>query len=191
MKMGQLLQFRSAPTSIDDLSDDGLAAACATGDRTAQSLLFERHVDAVHQFISRMRTADADSVDDLVQATFIAAFKSADRFRGPKLQSWLFGIASNVMRTYVRKEVARKRIATSFAETPFEDEVKPGDADVARLRHAIAGLPHTLREVIVLVDIEGERGNAAAKILGISETKLWRRMAKARAALRDAMGESQ
>jgi RNA polymerase sigma-70 factor (ECF subfamily) len=188
MKMGQLVQLRPAPARVEELSDDGLAAACATGDRAAQSLLFERHVEAVHRFISRMRTADADSVDDLVQATFIAAFRSADRFRGPRLQSWLYGIASNVMRTYVRKEVARKRIASSFAEELPDEEVAPRDADVVRLRQAVAALPHELREVIVLIDLEGERGNVAAAALGISEPKLWRRLAKARAILRDELG---
>ena len=189
MKMGQLLQLRPA-ARVDELSDEALAAACATGDRAAQALLFERHADAVYRFIARMRTADADSVDDLVQATFIAAFKSADRFRGPKLQSWLYGIASNVMRTYVRKEVARKRIATSFAEDGPETQVAPRDGDVARLRDAIAALPDELREVIVLIDLEGGRGHEAAAALGITETKLWRRVAKARAALREAMGEA-
>lgn len=190
MKLGQLLQLRPV-AKVADLSDEALAAACATGDRAAQSLLFERHADAIYRFIARMRTSDADAVDDLVQATFLAAFKSADKFRGPKLQSWLYGIASNVMRTYVRKEVARKRIVHSFAnELPAAtDHVSPRDADVVRLRAAIDSLPHPLRAVIVLVDLEGERGTAAAAALGISETKLWRRLAKARETLGRKLGD--
>ena len=51
MKLGQLLQLR--PPGVRELSDEALAAACATGDRAAQSLLFERHVEAVHRFIAR------------------------------------------------------------------------------------------------------------------------------------------
>lgn len=186
MKLGQLISLRHArsATSVAELSDDALAAACATGDRAAQSLLFERHADAVYRFIARMRSSDSDSVDDLVQATFIAAFKSADRFRGPKLSSWLFGIAANVLRTYVRSEVARKRVATSFADEPLPEAHERKEADVIAVRRALAALPAKLREVLVLVDLEGARGHEAAAALEISEAKLWRRVAKARAELR-------
>lgn len=189
MKLGQLISLRSARgiATVDELSDDALAAACATGDRAAQSLLFERHADAVYRFIARMRTSDADSVDDLVQATFIAAFKSADRFRGPKLQSWLYGIAANVLRTYVRKEVARKRIALTLADEPVPEARGRQDADVIAVRRALDALPAKLREVVVLVDLEGARGHEAAAALGISEAKLWRRIAKARAELRSVL----
>lgn len=187
MKLGQLVQLRPS-TSIEELSDEALAAACATGDRAAQGLLFERHADAVYRFIARMRGSDASSVDDLVQATFIAAFKSADRFKGPKLQSWLYGIAANVMRTYVRKEVARKRVASSLADQPVVVEVAPRDADVERLRRAIESLAPKYREIIVLVDLQGENGSDAAAALGIPQGTLWRRLSEARAKLREALG---
>lgn len=187
MRRGTLVQLRPA-ADIADLTDEGLAAACATGDRAAQGLLFERHADAVYRFIARMRTSDASSVDDLVQATFIAAFRSAGTFRGPRLQSWLFGIAANVMRTYVRKEVARRRVATSLAEQPAAEPVSPRDANVIRLREAIASLSPKLREVIVLVDLEGESGIDCAAALGIPEGTVWRRLSEARAKLREALG---
>ena len=63
---------------VADLTDEGLVAACATGDRAARALLFERHVDTVHRFVARMRASDPDTVDDLVQATFVSAFESGD-----------------------------------------------------------------------------------------------------------------
>src|SRR6185295_20103362 len=142
-----------------------------------------------YRFISRMRMSDANAVDDLVQATFLAAFKSAHTFKGPRLQSWLYGIASNVLRTYVRKEVARKRVATSLAEQPAVESIAPRDADVARLRRAIDSLSPKLRAVIVLVDLEGELGSDAAAVLGIPEGTLWRRLSDARAQLRAALGD--
>jgi RNA polymerase sigma factor (sigma-70 family) len=187
MKLGQLIQLRPV-AAVEDLSDEGLAAACATGDRAARGLLFERHADAVHRFIARMRSSDASSVDDLVQATFIAAFHSADRFRGPRLLSWLYGIASNVLRTHVRKEVARKRVVTSLAEQPPVASIAPRDVDVARLHTAIASLSPKLREVIVLVELEGESGADTAAALGIPEGTVWRRLSDARARLREALG---
>ena len=186
MKLGQLIQLRPSIAMIDEMSDEGLAAAVATGDRAAQGLLYERHVDAVYRFISRARGSDAAVIEDLVHATFLAAFKSAGKFRGPKLQSWLFGIACNVMRTYVRKEVARRRIVTTLAEQPTDD-VRPGDADVTRLRAAIDSLSPKYRDVILLVDLQGEKGCDAALALGIPEGSVWRRLSVARAKLRAAL----
>jgi RNA polymerase sigma-70 factor (ECF subfamily) len=190
VKTGKLLQLRP-DAGVDELGDEALAAACATGDHAAQSLLFERHVEAVYRVIARMRGSDAESIDDLVQATFIAAFQSAGQFRGDKLQSWLFGIAANVLRGYIRKEVARKRIATALADEPPPEATRLEGLDVEKLRAAVAALPHKLREVLVLVDLEGESGAAVAVALRISEATVWRRLSDARVALREALGGSR
>jgi RNA polymerase sigma factor (sigma-70 family) len=186
VKLGQLVLFR--PAEAETISDEGLAAACAAGDRAAQSLVYERHVDDIFRFIARSRRAEQDIVEDLVQATFIAAFRSAGSFRGPKLRSWLFGIACNVMRAHVRKEVARRRIATSYGEEPAPEARAPEDADIRRLRLAIEKLPTKYRDVILLVDLQDERGTDAARTLGIPEGTLWRRLSEARAVLRELLG---
>jgi RNA polymerase sigma-70 factor (ECF subfamily) len=188
VKAGQLIQLRPL-ARIEDLSDEGLAAACAIGDRAAQGLVFERHVDSVHGFIARMRGADSTLVDDLVQATFMAAFRSAGNFKGPRLRNWLYGIAANVVRSHIRKEVARRRVVTTLGDEPIEHDVKPADVDVAKLLAAIATLSPKLREVLVLVDLEGERGTDVAAALGIPEGTVWRRLSVARQQLRAALGD--
>jgi RNA polymerase sigma factor (sigma-70 family) len=182
----KLIQLRPHK-SVDELGDDALAAACATGDAAAQSLVFERYFAAVYRFIARMRGADAAAIDDLVQATFIEAFRTCSRFRGPRLQSWLFGIAANLLRSYVRKEVSRKR-AVALVTTTEHTTTNDVHPDVAKLHRAIAELPRKLREVIVLVDLEGESGVDAAAALRISQGSLWRRLATARERLRVALG---
>ena len=186
MRHGQLIQLHPV-ARIEELSDEGLVAACATGDRAAQGLLFERHVDAVHRYIARMRGADSAVVDDLVQATFIAAFRSARSFRGPRLASWLYGIATNIVRTHVRSDLARKRAVTSLSEQRDGAVAAPHDADVVKLRTAIAALPPKLRAVLVLVDLEGETGADAAAALRIPEGTLWRQLSDARKRLREAL----
>jgi RNA polymerase sigma factor (sigma-70 family) len=188
-RRGQIVQLRTA-VRVEDLTDEGLVAACATGDRTARALLFERHVDAVHRFIARMRSSDADSVDDLVQATFVAAFDAAARYRGAHVKSWLYGIAANLVRGYARREIRRKHALSVVAElSEAHGEVHTTDAAlVARLPGAIAELPHDLRAALVLIDLEGERGIDAAAALGVPEGTLWRRVFNARRALRLALG---
>lgn len=191
MKRGHLVQLHP-DVRVEDLSDVALVAACATSDRAARSLLFERHVDAVHRFVARMRGSDPDTVDDLVQATFVSAFQSASRFRGDRAIGWLYGIAANHVRAYARREIRRKRALLSVAgATQVELHARPFVADpamLARLPSAIAELPHDLRAAFVLVDLEQERGKDAAEALGIPEGTLWRRVFHARKTLRETLG---
>ena len=183
MKKGELIQLRPE-AKVDEMSDAGLVAACAAADRTARALLFERHVDAIHRFVARMRASDSDVVDDIVQATFVRAFQSAGKFRGENARAWLFGIAANLVREHARKEIRRKRAMSRVAEV-LPRQASQGDPHLrARLPEAIEKLPHDHRAAFVLVDLEGERGTAAAAALGIPEGTLWRRLFEARAMLR-------
>ncbi len=186
MKKGQLIQLHPE-ARVDEMSDAGLVAACAAEDRTARALLFERHVDAVHRFVARMRASDADTVDDVVQATFVRAYQAAARFHGKSARSWLYGIAANVVREYARKEIRRKRAMSVVAEELPRTTRAPDAHLLARLPDAIAALPHELRAAFVFVDLEGEKGCDAAAALGIPEGTLWRRLFQARTALRKAI----
>jgi RNA polymerase sigma-70 factor (ECF subfamily) len=184
---GELVRLHPG-TQNEDLTDEGLVAACATEDRAARALLFERHVDSLHRFVARMRGSDASSIDDIVQQTFLSAFQSATKFRGGNVRGWLYGIAANLVRNYVRGEVRRKRALQSV--TDF-DVVARGPRDpmiLARIPDALAALPHDLRVALVLVDLEGEKGAAAAEALGIPTGTLWRRVFHARQTLREALG---
>ena len=186
MKKGQLIQLRPE-ARVEDMSDVGLVAACAAADRTARALLFERHVDAIHRFVSRMRASDSDAIDDLVQVTFLRAFQSAVRFHGRSARSWLYGIAVNVVREHARKEIRRKRAMSVVAEDlPRTTQVRDAHL-LARLPDAIAALPHELRAAFAIVDLEGEKGCDAAAALGIPEGTLWRRLFMARTKLREIL----
>jgi RNA polymerase sigma-70 factor (ECF subfamily) len=172
---------------VEDLTDEGLVAACATGDRAARSLLFERYVDAVYRFVRRMRGSDPDSVDDLVQVTFLGAYQAAAKFRGGHVRGWLFGIASNQVKLYARTEIRRKRALAAVADLP--PVTRTADPMLAaKLPDAIAALPHDLRAALVLIDLEGEKGTDAAAALGVPAGTLWRRVFEARQALRAAIG---
>src|SRR5262249_47510597 len=119
--------------------------------------------------------------------TFVRAFQSADRFYGKSARSWLYGIAANVVREHARKEIRRKRAMSVVAEE-LPRATQARDAHLlARLPDAIAALPHELRAVFVIVDLEGEKGSDAAAALGIPEGTLWRRLFQARTALRKAI----
>jgi RNA polymerase sigma-70 factor (ECF subfamily) len=183
----QLVELHPAATT-DAMTDDGLIAACAAGDRTARAQLFERYVEGIHRFVVRMRGSDPDMVDDLVQLTFLAAFDGAVRFRGGNPRAWLYGIAANQVRGYARREMRRKRALVAVADIAPRASAAGDPSLVARLPAAIADLPHDLRAALVLIDLEGERGRDAAIALGVPEGTLWRRVHEARKAVRVALG---
>lgn len=188
MMPGRLIQLRpAAQAQASDLTDEGLAAACATGDRVACGIVFDTHADAVNRFLARMRAGDAATIDDLVQATFLTAFRCAGKFRGPRMRSWLYGIAANLLRTHIRTEVRRRRLVARI-DDPMTQTVDPVNADVEKLRIAIDALAPLLRAAIVLIDLEGETARDAADALDVSEPKLYRLLAKARGQLKLALG---
>jgi RNA polymerase sigma-70 factor (ECF subfamily) len=188
---GELVRLHPE-TQNEDLTDEGLVAACATADRAARALLFARHVDSVHRFVARMRGSDADSVEDIVQQTFLSAFQSAATFRGGNVRGWLYGIAANLVRNYARGEIRRKRALEAVADLDGLVARGPRDpmtqASLARIPEALAALPHDLRAAVVLVDLQGEKGSDAAHALGIPTGTLWRRVFHGRQALREALG---
>ena len=187
MKPAAIVELRPA-NGTDDVSDRGLIAACAAGDRGARALLFERYVDAIDRFVTRMRGCDLDAAEDLVHATFMAAFKAAPAFRGGNARGWLFGIAANQVRDYARREIRRKRALGTIAMTAAHAREPERPQLVARLPEALMTLSHDLRAALLLVDLEGERGRDAAAALGIPEGTLWSRVHLARKALREALG---
>src|SRR5215472_19377292 len=67
------------------------------------------HHDEIHRYVARV-TARASEADDLSQETFLRAFR-AHRALPPdaNVRAWLFTIASNLFRNYVRGEVRRRR----------------------------------------------------------------------------------
>jgi RNA polymerase sigma-70 factor (ECF subfamily) len=182
-----LVELRPALT-VDDMTDEALVAACATGDRASQAQLFERYIAAIHRFVTRMRGSDREVVDDLVQATFLAAFQAAHRFRGGNARAWLYSIAANQVRDYARREIRRRRALVAVADVVPSGAPGADPSLVTRLPAAIAALPHDLRAALVLIDLEGERGRDAAEALGVPEGTLWRRVHLARKAIRIALG---
>jgi RNA polymerase sigma-70 factor, ECF subfamily len=179
---------RSVTLADPTLTDAGLVAACAAGDRVALGMLFERHCRAVHCFVRSMRGSDPGVIEDLVQGTFVAAFEASGRFAGASVKSWLFGIAANLVRGYARRERRRKNALRVVSETSRSSYSCDDAATIARLPAAMTALPDDLRAALVIVDIEGERGVDAAAALGIPEGTLWRRVFHARQALRAALG---
>jgi DNA-directed RNA polymerase specialized sigma24 family protein len=97
------------PVTADPPSDAALIAAWQRGDERAAAALVERHARPLARFLAGAGAPDAD-LDDVVQETFIRAFRSVDRFRGQcQFRTWLLTIGGNVLKDFGRR-AARRRV---------------------------------------------------------------------------------
>ncbi|HEY4178000.1 MAG TPA: RNA polymerase sigma factor [Kofleriaceae bacterium] len=194
---GKLLAFKRPDVSMtEQLSDQALVAACATGDTAALGALFDRHNRGVYAFLSRLAGTDERDLDDLVQATFLAALRAAKNYRGDApVHRWLFGIAAHCVRHHVRSEIRRKSFATKYADAPKKKITEPvmhieRAQLIQQVRAALDDLPERQRTVYVMCELEEIPGVEVARTLDMREGTVWRLLHQARNALRDALGEA-
>ncbi|MFG0317749.1 MAG: RNA polymerase sigma factor [Planctomycetota bacterium JB042] len=95
---------RDAPASPyeDDLE---LRARILRGDRAAAERLFERHVDALFEFVHYRAGGDRGVAEAVVQESFLTAYEGLAGYEGrSSLHTWLCGIAKNKLREHRRKK---------------------------------------------------------------------------------------
>ncbi len=76
-------------------TDKSLIDAHLQGDTTAFGEIVHRYGDSLLGYLIRM-TGSIEQAEDLFQETFKRVHEKADTFRGTRLKSWLFAIATNV-----------------------------------------------------------------------------------------------
>jgi RNA polymerase sigma-70 factor (ECF subfamily) len=181
------------PGGVEAPSDLTLVSACASGEREALGALFDRHSVAVYRFLERFTGLGSADLDELVSATFLEVHRSAARFRGQAaVKTWIFAVAANVARHHVRSEKRRRALLTALQGTPPASPIAPDRTaerrDLLRkLGEALEMLPPHLRVVYLMCDVEEIAGVEVARMLGLREGTLWRRLHEARRALRAAL----
>lgn len=191
--MGKLLPLRRVQGEVAELSDDSLLAACALGDNAALGALFDRFHKPLFRFLLRNFNRHAVDLEDLVQATFLSVPQAAAKFRKEaSVRAWLFSIALNLARHHVRAEGRRRNMLDGFARQGDAEAAQPDDLAaqkelLSRLEGAIHELPEELRVVFVMCGLEEVPGVEVARLLGLREGTVWRRLHEARCALRQAL----
>jgi RNA polymerase sigma-70 factor (ECF subfamily) len=128
----------------------------------------------IHAFCYRS-CFDPAQAEDLAQETLIKVARSLGAYRGDaSFKSWLYRIAANTTRDWLRQKVRQTRIAEVVAEQWAEDSAA-AEPDHSRVTEALRALPDDLRLAIVLTFYEGMNHAAAAQVLGCAETTVsWR-----------------
>lgn len=179
------------------LSDGELAALSVAGRQAAFAEIMRRHDQAIYR-LTRGCIGDADEALDLSQETFVAAHRALARYDGARpMRTWLSAIALNKCRDWTRKRKVRRFLSFAVpigadAEAVADPQVAIDDAtgdrqELDRVRQAIAELPATLKEPLVLHTIEGLSQADTAVVLAISEKAVETRLYRARAKLREEL----
>lgn len=172
------------------MSDEAVARACGVGDPAAIAALFDRFHRPVSRYVHRLLGGASADVEDVVQSTFLEVARARAVYDGrAAVLSWLFGIATNVVRHHRRSNARRFRLLGGLAAADEPRTVAPDvqtDArrQLALAREAMAALGDDVREAFVLCDLEGMSAREAARVLEISEAAVWKRASRARESIR-------
>ena len=167
-------------------SDESLVAAVAAGDRDALRALYERHAPWLTLRLSR-RCGDPDVVDDAIQDTFVALWRSAARYeRSGAVAAWLWGIAIRRLVDGLRRRPPREFASPERVvhEPSAEDEVLLG-IEHGDLAGALNRLSPELRAVVQATVLDGLTTREAGRLLGLPAGTVKTRMMRARIQLRE------
>jgi RNA polymerase sigma factor (sigma-70 family) len=174
-------------------SDAELIEASRRGEQAAFGELVTRYQGVVCA-VGYSGTRDRALSEDVAQDTFLAAWRQLDQLRETeRLRSWLCGIARNLARK-ARKRSDREQpvdpppgSAVVDGSNPFD---RASEAETERVvRDALARVPDSYREVLVLYYHEHRSIKDVADVLGISEAAVMQRMSRGRHYLAEGVND--
>lgn len=148
-------------------------------------------------------TRNPAAAEDLVQDTYLKAFRSRTRFEpGTNLKAWIFTILQNTWRNR-RRDQARARVeydsevVERAAEAGVGGRAETAEALMMRetldadLRRALDSLPETFREAVWLRDVEGLSYQEIAGALAVPIGTVMSRISRGRKQLHDRLVSQQ
>ena len=156
----------------EDDADRTLVARWLAGDDRAATQIVERHASALARFA--VSQGAREEADELVQDTFVRAFRGLGAFRGESsFRTWLFSILRRLLldrRRAARRAPAGAELGDGDAATEFGAlDALVATETGARLQAALARLTRTQREVFTLRVAEGMSYREIADVVGSTE----------------------
>jgi RNA polymerase sigma-70 factor, ECF subfamily len=164
------------------------------------------HMESVYRYALRLTRGREDQADDLVQDTFLQAFRAWHTYTpGTNCRAWLFTICRNGFlrgeeRRGRRPEVTGSDIdadVDAMAATAVFSEVAAADPEREffasfvdeQVMRAVDELPDPFREIVVLSDIEGLSYPELAQVLGVPTGTVKSRLFRGRRMLQQSLYE--
>jgi RNA polymerase sigma-70 factor (ECF subfamily) len=159
-----------------------LIEECRKGSRKAQAEIYSLYYKAMYNTSLRM-VGITDIAEDIMQESFLKAFKNLDQYRGEvSFGAWLKKIVVNRSLDYLRKkQMVKEDISDHENELIAEEEVMIEDSiTVEEIRKEIQKLPTGYRVVLSLYLLEGYDHEEIAEILNITPSTSRSQFARAR-----------
>lgn len=182
--------------SAVDLSDEELAARAQSGNEAAFNAVMRRHKGWLYNFIRRY-VGNSEDAYDILQESFVAAWRGFGTYDpGRPFRSWIRQIALNKCRDHGRKMTLRRLfqgampahdVAPSTARWANPQDSVDANRALAQLDAAIAALPRSLKEPLILTAIEGLSYHEASQLLGVTSKAIETRLYRARNRLGSAI----
>ena len=187
----------------DMAQERALLARIRAGDKAACAECIEQHSPEVYRLALRLMRNEAEA-EEVVQETFLNAFKSIDQFDGrAEIRTWLYRIAHNTALMRFRR-VEPDQVPVDEMSDPDEGALVPRalfdwcclpehEMDRAEVRgeleRAIHAMPEKLRAVFIMRELEELSTEATAEALGVSEEVVKTRLRRGRLWLRERLTE--
>ncbi len=183
--------------------DERAVTRFLAGDVSGFEMIVRQYSDMVFSLAARF--VGPEEADDVVQETFLRAYRALDSFRGESsLKTWLYAIALNRVRA---RQGTLARLRSFFVQLGRESSEGDGElyltdpADSApspeddaltaerrqRLRAAMKTLPEEFRTAVVLRDLEGLAYGEIAEALKVPVGTVRSRIARGRALLKEQL----
>ena len=176
-----------------DATDQQLVVRVQKGDKRAFDLLVLKYQSRMHAIVGRF-VRDSDEVADVVQESFIKAYRALPKFRGEsQFYTWLYRIAVNTAKNYL---VARSRRPPGSDIDAMDAEYYDGsdylkdlgtpennlfrDELAALIHKTISDLPEDLRTAVTLREFEGLSYDEIATIIDCAVGTVRSRIFRAR-----------
>jgi RNA polymerase sigma-70 factor (ECF subfamily) len=182
--------------------DHRLIADCLRGESSAFGVLVRRYQDRLYHTVYRL-VGNAEDAQDVVQEAFLNAYQSLDSFKGDALFfTWLYRIAVNTAISLKRKQRVVLRIDAGRNGEPGIEPLDPSEVSrpghaleqaeqETRIQRALARLSAEHRAVLVMKDMEGQKYEMMAEVLGVPIGTIRSRLHRARLELREILEQDE
>jgi RNA polymerase sigma-70 factor (ECF subfamily) len=158
----------------------------------AAAELFNGYFDRIYRLVFSQVDGNREVAQDITQETFLAAFKSAHRFRGQsKVYTWLYSIANRkVADFYRRRKREAKHPAESLENQALEaqpDEKAESEEAQRAVQQTLADLPLHYKQVLLLKYVEEMPVVEIGQVMGRSPKSVEGLLTRARREMRNRL----
>ncbi|MFP5435922.1 MAG: RNA polymerase sigma factor, partial [Alphaproteobacteria bacterium] len=150
----------------------------------------------VHRLV-RSHVGSPDEALDVTQASFVAAFSALSRYDGTRpFPVWMSRIVINKCHDWRRRRAVRNFFSFALPlgeaehivdDAPSADRALDAEQQLAEAMTAIAALPASLKDTLILRTIDEKSEAETAEILGISQKAVETRLYRTRARLAESL----